>query len=84
MFFRASDHLDKRMFKDAKKFVGHFGFRPTEALQTLHPLEVGNDHTAGIAENVRDNKDFVPALLKNQICFWCGRTIRAFRQNATL
>ena len=51
---RAPDHLREGMLEDAEKFVGHFRFRPQEGLQALHPFEVGNDHAAGVAENVRE------------------------------
>src|SRR6266566_4266982 len=30
---------------------------PEEGLQVLHPLEVGNDHTTGVGEDVRDHED---------------------------
>ena len=78
MLFRASDQLAEGMLEDAEKFVGHFRFAPEKTLQTLHPLEVGNDHSAGVAENVRDHKNFVPPLVENQIRIWRGRAIGSF------
>src|SRR5947199_9246030 len=64
------------MLKDAEKFVGHFRFRPQKCLQTLHPLEVRKDHAAGVAENIRDHENFVPALFENPVCLPCSRTVR--------
>ena len=48
MRFCAFDYLRKRMFQDAKKFVGHFHLRPEIGLQSLHPLEVRNNYAAGV------------------------------------
>ncbi len=78
MLFCASDHLGEGMLEDAEKFVGHFSFAPEKTLQTLHPLEVGNNHSAGIAENVWNHKDLIPALLKDQIRLRRGRAICSF------
>src|SRR5205814_8062906 len=63
------------MLKDAEEFVGHFRFGPQKCLQTLHPLEVRNDHAAGVAENIRDHENFVPALFENPVCLRCSRTV---------
>src|SRR6266699_6702117 len=84
MLFRASDHLAEGMLEDAEKFVGYFRFAPEKTLQTLHPLEVGNNHSAGVAENVWNDKDLIPALLKDQIRFRRGRTICGFGENAAV
>ena len=84
MLFRASDHLGEGMLEDAEKFVGHFRFAPEKTLQTLHPLEVGNDHSSGVAENVRNDKDLIPALLQDQIRFRRGWAVRGFGENAAL
>src|SRR5882724_2542372 len=67
VFLCSPYHLRKRMLKDAEEFVGHFRFRPQKCLQTLHPLEVRNDHAAGVAENIRDHENFVPALFENPV-----------------
>ena len=72
------------MLQDAEKFVGHFRLAPHESLQTLHPFEIGNDHAAGVAQNIGNNENFVPALIENHICFRRGRPIGAFSQNAAL
>ena len=82
MRFCASDHLRKRMFQDAEKFVRHFDFRPEIGLQALHPLEVGNDHAARVTQNVRDHKDFVPPFFKNQVGLGCCRAIGRFGEDA--
>src|SRR5206468_10586575 len=71
------------MFEDAEKFLSHFRFRPQKRLQTLHPLEVGDDHSAGVAENVRDHKNLVPTLVENQIRIWRGRAIGGFCKDST-
>ena len=50
--------LHKGLLQDAVEFAHHLALVPEEALQILHPFKVGNDHTAGIAENVGDHEDF--------------------------
>src|ERR1700688_1947863 len=74
MFLRAPDHLRKGMLEDAEEFVGHLRFAPAKRLQTLHPLEIGNDHAAGIAENIGNHNHFIPALLENPVRVGRGRT----------
>src|SRR5205823_14632713 len=66
MVFRAPNHLSKRMFEDAEEFVGYFGFAPKKTLQPLDPLEVGNNHAAGVATNVRNHKNFIPSFFQDQ------------------
>ena len=46
----------ERVGHDFRKLRVHFFLGPEEALQTLHPLEVGHDHAAGVRENVRNNE----------------------------
>ena len=58
--------------------------RPHEGLQALHPFEVGNDHAAGVAENVGNDEDLVPALVEDEVGFGRGRAVRAFGQDAAL
>ena len=70
------------MFKDAEKFIGHFHFRPQKRLQALHPFKVGNNHAAGVAENVGYDEDLVPAIFQNQICLGRGRAISGFGKDA--
>ena len=65
MFLGATDHLGEGMFEDPEKFVGHFRLAPEKCLQALDPLEIGNDHTAGITQNIWNHENFVPALLQN-------------------
>jgi hypothetical protein len=72
------------VLKDAEKFVGDFAFRPQKRLQTLHPLEVRNDHASRVAQDIRYDEYLIPSLLKNQVCRRRGRAIGAFRQNAAL
>src|SRR4030095_3721130 len=84
VFLRSSNYLRKRVLKDAEKFVGHFAFRPQKRLQTLDPLEIRNDHTARVAQNIWYDEYFIPSLLKNQVCRGRGRTVGAFCQNAAL
>ena len=55
-----------------------------EGLQALHPFEIGNDHATGVAQNIGNNENLVPALIENFIRFRRGRPVRAFSQNATL
>ena len=76
--------LGEGVLEDAEEFVGHFRLSPEEGLQALHPFEVGNDHTAGVAKNIRDEEDFVPALVQVQVRFRAGRAVRALGQNAAL
>src|SRR5207249_9282085 len=72
------------MLKDAEEFVGHFRFCPQKCLQTLHPLEVRNDHAAGVAKNIRDDENFVPALFENPVCLRCSRTVRCLGKDTAL
>src|SRR5207253_9361800 len=83
VFFRSPDHLRKGMLKDAEEFVGHFRFGPQKCLQTLHPLEVRNDHAAGVAENIRDHENFAPALFENPVCLRCSRTVGCLGKDTT-
>src|SRR5205085_11516256 len=78
------DHLDKGVFEDAEQFVGHFRLAPHEGLESLDPFEVGNDHAAGVAENIGNYEKLVPALVENQIGLGGSRTVRAFGENAAL
>src|SRR5947209_15434922 len=55
-------------------------FRSEKALQVLHPFKVGNDHAAGIAENIGDDEDF-RALVQDGVCLRCGRAIRSLGQD---
>src|SRR5437764_13767253 len=84
VFLRASDYLRKRMLENAEELISHFHFAPKKTLQTLHPFAIGDNYAAGIAKNVRNHKDLVPALLENQICFRCRRPIRPFPTTPTL
>src|SRR5438093_10434141 len=70
------------MLQDAEKLVGHFHFRPEIGLQSLDPLKVRNNYAAGVAQNVRDHKDFVPAFFQNQICLRSGRPISSFGEDS--
>src|SRR6266513_3731047 len=72
------------MLKDAEEFVGHFRFCPQKCLQTLYPLEVRDDHAAGVAENIRDHENFVPAVFENPVCLWCSRTVRCLGEDTAL
>src|SRR5437773_10816940 len=82
VFLGSPDHLRKRMLKDAEEFVRHFRFRPQKRLQPLNPLEVRNDYAAGVAEDVWDHENFVPAIFQNQICLGRGRAISGFGKDA--
>ena len=83
-FFARRITCEKELLENAEKFVGHFRFRPEKGLQSLHPFEVGNDHAAGIAENIGDDEDFVPALVQNadRLPAWSGRS-RPRRESGT-
>ena len=73
------------MLEDAEEFVGYFRLRPQKRLQTLHPFEVGNDHATGVAKNVRDNENFVPALVREcRSASGRGRAVGAFGKDAAL
>ena len=80
----ASNDLRERVFQDAEQLVGHFRFGPHERLQTLDPFEIGNDHAAGVAENIRNNEELVPTLVQNEICFGRGGSVRPFSENPAL
>src|SRR5437763_10250865 len=63
VLFRSPNDLGKRMLQNTKQFVSHFHFAPKKTLQSLNPLEVRDDNTTGIAQNVRNQKHLIPALL---------------------
>ena len=84
VLFRALDHLRKGMLEDTEELVGYFRLGPEEGLQTLHPFEVGNNDAAGVAEDIRDDEDLVPALVQMQVRFRAGRAVRALGQDAAL
>src|SRR5687767_5828788 len=66
-FLRSFDHDHERLFQDAEEAVHRLGFIPEELLKTLNPLEVTDNHSACIAENVRDDEHVVPALVQDQV-----------------
>src|SRR6516165_4774342 len=47
--FGSFDHGAEGLFQDAKQSVHDFRFIPEEALQTLDPFEIRDDHAARIA-----------------------------------
>src|SRR5258708_37553375 len=49
---------------------------PEEGLEVLDPLEIGNDHTAGVGDHVRDDKD--AALVEDRIGIRRDRGVGAF------
>src|SRR5688500_17682767 len=53
-------------------------FVPEEVLQVLYPLEVGDDHTARVGEDVRHQID--SAVVENPVGFRACRSIRALDQ----
>src|SRR5438045_6240902 len=72
------------MLKNAEKFVGHFGLGPEEALQALHPFEVGNDDASSVAKNIWNYEHLVPVFFENYIRCRRRWTIGSLGQNATL
>ena len=62
----------------------HLLFLPEQLLQILHPFEVADHHAAGIAEDVRDHEDLVPALVQHQVGIRRGRAVGAFGQHPAL
>ncbi len=58
----------------------HFDFAPTEALQVLHPLEVTDSDTAGIAEDVGEEED-VAAFLDDGIGWLGGGAVGGFGED---
>ncbi len=55
---------------------------PEELLYPLYPLEVADNHPAGVAQNVGNNKYFVSALVEHSICFGCRRPVRPLGQHS--
>src|SRR5262249_4872718 len=84
MFLGAFDDLTKRMLENPEKFVGHFHLAPEKALQSLDPFEIRDDNASGVAKDIWNEKDFVPALFQNQVGFGSGRAVGAFSQNTAL
>src|SRR2546430_7562414 len=80
----APDYLSKGMFHDTEKFISHFRLAPRERLETLHPFEIGNDYASRVAQDIGNDKNFRPTLIKNLIRFRCGRSVGAFGQDAAL
>ena len=70
-------------FQDAEEFVHDFGFAPEEALQVLHPLEVGDHHAARVAQHVGDDED-VRSLIQNGVGFGRGRAVGGLGEDAAL
>ena len=82
-FAGEGEGLGEGAFHDAEKFVHHFGFGPEEALEVLHPFEVGNNDAARVAEDVGNDEDF-GALIEDEIGVGRGGTVGAFGKNAAL
>ncbi len=70
------------LLEDAEEFVHDFALVPKELLQALHPLEVGDDDAAGVAEDVGDDEDVVPALEEDAVGGGRGGAIGGFGEDA--
>src|SRR3974390_3409681 len=79
--FSSFDHSAKGLLQDPKKAIGNLRLVPEEALETLHPFKVGNNHSACIAEDVGNYKDLAPTFEQYLIAVDCGWSICALRQN---
>src|SRR5260221_5079463 len=81
---RAPDNGLEGMIENAEQFVRHLGLIPEKRRQILHPLEVADDDAAGIAKDVRDEENLVPAFVEDDIGLGAGRSVGAFREDAAL
>src|ERR1700761_3768284 len=45
----------------------HLRLVPEELLQILHPFEVADHHAPGVAQDIRDDEDLVPAPIEHLI-----------------
>ena len=66
------------------KATHHLVLCPEVFPKTLNPLEVADDHTAGVAQNVGDNENPIVSLGKCEVGFGRRRAVRAFRNHGAL
>src|SRR5262245_22391172 len=83
-FTGALSNQTERGLQKAEQSIHNFRFIPEKALKALHPLKIGYDYAAGIAENIGNHKDFIPTLVENPVSIHCRRPIGAFSQDSTL
>jgi len=55
------DNHSEGRFKQSKQPINDLLLIPEKALKALHPLKIRHDHASGVAEDIGDHKDFVPA-----------------------
>src|SRR5450830_806869 len=67
---------------DTVKLLVDFLLRPVVTVVVLNPLEVGDGDTAGVAQNVRNDKSTI--LLKNLVCIRVDATIGKFHDDLRL
>ena len=75
------DHGAKGLLQDPKKAIDHLRLVPEEALEALDPFEVGDNHSARVAEDIRNYKDFPPTFEQYRIGIDGGWPISALRQD---
>src|SRR5438445_6758143 len=68
LFSGQRQDLRVRCLQDAEQLLHYFGFAPEKTLQILHPFKIGNYHTTGIAQHIRDYEDF-GTLAQDRISF---------------
>jgi hypothetical protein len=79
--FSSLDHSAEGLLQDPKKAIDHFRLVPEEALETLDPFKVGDNHSTRIAEDVRNYKDLAPTFEQYLVGVDGGWSIRALRQD---
>src|ERR1700738_5719850 len=52
-----TDHLVESVFHLVEKPFVHFALAPEKTLPVLHPLEITDRHSSGVAENIRHRED---------------------------
>src|SRR5437870_12360011 len=72
---KCSDHL---FFEP----LVHFGFPPEVAVAILNPLEIRDDHAAGVSQDVR-HEQHTPTT-QDYVGIWCGRPICALDDDSRL
>src|SRR5262249_54988206 len=82
VIFCITDYIVERAHHDIFELLVDHGLLPEVALAALHPLKIRSCDTAGVAEDVWDNKDMF--FSEHVIGSRCRGPIRAFSENAAL
>ena len=84
ILLRARHDLAPATVEHVFKATHHLVLCPEVLLKTLNPLEVADDHTPGVAQNVGDNENPIASLGEYEVGFRRRRPVRAFRNHGAL